>query len=88
MKNRNESMVLKDVFNTILKSEKPIVVHNGFVDLTFLYDSFYTELPKTQSVFAADLCDMFPLGIYDTKYISEFHQSYPATFLEYLFKKA
>lgn len=55
--------------------------------MIFLYQSFYCDLPKKNDTFAADLDDLFPQGVYDTKYLAEFHQSMPATYLEYLFKK-
>ena len=78
---------VRQVFNLILKEQKPIVFHNGFMDLMFMYQSFYTNLPKKCDNFAADLNDMFPNGIYDTKYLVELTQTFPATYLEYLFKK-
>ncbi|KAL7642077.1 UNVERIFIED_CONTAM: hypothetical protein RMT77_007951 [Armadillidium vulgare] len=82
----NSPLSVKKLFHCIIQHQKPIVLHNGFLDLMFLYQSFYTELPRNIESFAADLFEMFPSGIYDTKYISEFHQSFSATYLEFLFK--
>jgi CAF1 family ribonuclease len=65
----------------------PIIIHNGLMDLMYLYYSFYTDLPSNLQVFAADLSDMFPGGIYDTKYISDYVSKEPVSFLSYLFKK-
>lgn len=84
---KEEIPTVREVFSTVLEHQKPIIIHNGLVDLMFLYQSFYAELPKKADTFAADLDDMFPHGVYDTKYIAEFHQSMPATYLEYLYKK-
>ena len=53
----------------------------------FLYQAFYSDLPKKNDTFAADLSDMFRNGIYDTKYLAEYSQHLPATYLEYLYKK-
>lgn len=78
---------VRQVFSTIVKHGKPIVLHNGLIDLMFLYQSFYTDLPKKSDTFAADLNDMFTGGIYDTKYIAEYTERMPATYLEYLYKK-
>lgn len=83
----NESLSVRHIFSKILEHRKPLIVHNGLMDVIFLYQSFYCDLPKKNDTFAADLDDLFPQGIYDTKYLAEFHQSMPATYLEYLFKK-
>jgi target of EGR1 protein 1 len=45
------------------------------------------DLPSNLQVFAADLSDMFPGGIIDTKYISDYITKEPVSFLSYLFKK-
>jgi hypothetical protein len=57
------------------------------MDLMYLYYSLYADLPSNLQVFAADLSDMFPGGIYDTKYISDYIAKEPVSFLSYLFKK-
>ena len=67
---------------------KTIVVHNGFLDLMFIYHSLYAKLPKSFPTFIADLDDICTQGIYDTKYISDYCVREPASFLELLYKKA
>eukprot|EP00731_Ephydatia_muelleri_P017993 Em0011g33a len=83
-----EEYSMHALFVHILKARKPIAVHNGLVDLVFLYRSFYGDLPQKLGVFMADLSDMFPRGIYDTKCISEFVTRDTASFLEYIFRKS
>eukprot|EP00842_Homolaphlyctis_polyrhiza_P004748 jgi/Hompol1/5274/HPOL_004330-RA len=79
---------IRSIFNQILICKLPIVVHNGFLDLMFLYQSFYATLPPEMSTFIADMNEMFLAGgVYDTKYISEFVSRESRTFLSYLFRK-
>lgn len=63
----------------------PLVVHNGFIDLMYLYHSFITALPTQFQSFVADLVDAFPGGVYDTKYISRSILHEQTTFLGYLY---
>ena len=78
---------ISDLFFELLRSSKPIILHNGMLDLVFLYQNFYTDLPSSLITFVADLSDMFNAGLIDTKYIAEFHVGCSATYLNYIFKK-
>ena len=76
---------IRDLFSLFVTCTCDIVVHNGFVDLVFLYQNLYSQLPSSLQSFTADLSEMF--RIYDTKYLAEFVSRSPATYLEYLFRR-
>ena len=77
---------IRCLFSQISLLEIPIVLHNGFIDLIFLYENFYAKCPENSMKFVADLSEIFKAGIFDTKYIAEYHAKSNASFLEYLFK--
>ena len=78
---------LHHLLATILAVGKPLVVHNGWIDLLFLYGNFYSPLPPSLGTLLADISEMFVGGVYDTKAIAQYEMMQEATFLEFLFRK-
>ncbi|TPX63169.1 hypothetical protein SpCBS45565_g06810 [Spizellomyces sp. 'palustris'] len=81
------NQIMRLIFAHILSLKVPIVVHNGLLDLLFIYYSFHADLPNDLGTFVADMLEMFPAGIYDTKYVADYVTREKASFLAYLFRK-
>ncbi|KAJ3075419.1 Target of EGR1, member 1 (Nuclear), partial [Podochytrium sp. JEL0797] len=81
------NQIMRDLFTHILAQKKPLVIHNGLLDLIFIYRAFYAELPETLDSFVADLAEMFPAGIVDTKYVADYVTRESASYLAYLYRK-
>lgn len=62
----------------------PIVVHNGLLDLAFLYAALQAPLPELLSDFVVALGECVPAGFWDSKVLSEMCVE-RASFLGYLF---
>ncbi len=77
-----------ELFQRLLLSHAPLVLHNGWLDILFLYHTCHAPLPLSRDTLVADLAEMFERsGVFDTKAIARYHHSEESSFLEYIFKK-
>lgn len=81
--------VLREMIMQLLSSKAALVVHNGLLDLMFLYHSFYADLPPKLSTFLVDVADWAESGgLFDTKCLSEYVTRDGASYLSFLFNKS
>ncbi|KAJ2552681.1 hypothetical protein EV175_003221 [Coemansia sp. RSA 1933] len=83
-----EGRMIREIFLDLVRLRKPLIIHNGLFDLVYLYQSFFGPLPDTYESFVYDLHEMFPGGIYDTKFIAENADPEAASFLAYAYHKS
>jgi target of EGR1 protein 1 len=60
--------------------KKPLLTHNGTLDLMFLYHTFFEPLPDTLPAFCTRLNALFP-DIYDTRHLLNTRMQLRAEFI-------
>lgn len=78
---------LRQLMHLLIRSRKAVVLHNGFLDLVFLYQGLYLNLPAKFGSFVTNLSQMFPSGVYDTKFVTDVIRQEKSSFLEYVYYK-
>ncbi|XP_048154230.1 poly(A)-specific ribonuclease PNLDC1 isoform X2 [Corvus hawaiiensis] len=59
-----------NLFQILVKANKPLVGHNMFMDLMHLHDKFYRPLPESYEEFKRNIHNLFPV-IIDTKTVTK-----------------
>ena len=60
----------RHIWKLLTAAGKPVVLHNGMLDLVFCYNAFEADLPDTLPEFKKSLQQLFPGGIFDTRLIA------------------
>ena len=63
-----DNLFITRIVDLISLLRKPVILHNGIMDLMFLYDKFFEPLPATLNQFTTRLNSLFP-HVYDTKHL-------------------
>ena len=66
----NEKVGFRKVFSMLTESKKPLIVHNGMLDIMFTLSSFQEDLPEKYLDFKSLVSRLFPT-IYDTRFMLE-----------------
>lgn len=66
----NEKIGFRKVFAMLISSQKPLIVHNGLLDIMFTISSFQEDLPEKYSEFKSLVSRLFP-SVYDTRFMLE-----------------
>ncbi|RCN51898.1 CAF1 family ribonuclease [Ancylostoma caninum] len=87
--NISKACPLRSLMTELLSRGVPLILHNGLVDLAFLYHHFYSPIPDSFGEFCNALSDLFPLDspVCDAKYLAEYQTRMTGSFLEYVFRK-
>ena len=59
---------IRKIFDFISTLEKKIIVHNGLLDILYIYNTFFEPVPEDHNVFKAKWLNLFPI-LFDTKYM-------------------
>eukprot|EP00793_Prasinoderma_coloniale_P003709 PRCOL_00003085-RA len=58
----------------LVRSGKPLVVHNGLADVAYMFHHFQQPLPELVEDFKTLVAETFPGGVYDTKHVASLPQ--------------
>jgi len=65
---RIDEVGLRRIFDYASQLEKRIIVHNGLLDILYIYSTFYYPMPDDQNNFKKKWLELFPV-LFDTKYL-------------------
>lgn len=65
---RNDEIGLRKIFERLSSLGKKIIVHNGLLDIFYIYHTFFQPIPNYPADFKKQWLDLYP-NLFDTKYI-------------------
>ena len=71
------------VIAELIKAKRPLVGHNMFLDMLFVYNQFIADLPPTLGEFTESWLSKFPLT-FDTKVLATGLSLFPKTNLQFM----
>lgn len=60
------------IIEELIEQQKPLVFHNGMLDILHIYDKFIGELPEDPVEISKELARLFRGGIFDTKFLARY----------------
>lgn len=79
---------LRELWAAVAASGRPLVMHNGLVDLLFIWRSFFAPLPASYSEWLSAFTATFAGGVFDTKCLAEYAARDDATYLQHMYHTA
>ncbi|PAV61933.1 hypothetical protein WR25_19043 isoform B [Diploscapter pachys] len=85
----DETCKMRSLVHSIFSKPVPLCLHNGFIDIVFIYHHFYSPLPESFQEFCNSAAELFTADfpVVDSKYLAESKTRMTASFLEYVFRK-
>lgn len=68
----SETLGVHLIIDAIIRHRKPIVVHNGLLDILQIYDKFIGSFPDDANAIIEELYRLFGMGVFDTKNIANY----------------
>ncbi|AFZ81119.1 hypothetical protein BEWA_005270 [Theileria equi strain WA] len=65
------------IIEELIEQKKPLVFHNGMLDILHIYDKFIGKLPESSVEISKELVRLFRGGIFDTKFFARYlHENF------------
>lgn len=73
LKSYKSKTYFNNIFKALKDSKKAVIIHNGFIDLAFIYSHFVEKLPESYLKYKLSINSIFN-QIFDTKIVQEINE--------------